>query len=75
MLFTFHVCLYNSVLYVFCIPVITCWEGADLLALLCVICVCVLSLFHMVSRVRGGTFSKNSFRNTIGVPNNLDPNC
>ena len=36
--------------------VITCWERADLLALLCVVFSCILSLSHMVSRVSCGTW-------------------
>ena len=36
-----------------CILVITCWERADLLVLLYVMCSCVLSLSHVVSRGRG----------------------
>ena len=36
------------------ILVVTCLERADLLALLCVMFSCVLSLSHMVSRGRGG---------------------
>ena len=37
---------------VHCSIVITCWERADLLAVLYVMCSCVLSLSHVVSRVR-----------------------
>ena len=40
----FHVCLYNTVLSVPCSLVITCWERADLLALLCVTFPSVLCL-------------------------------
>ena len=36
LLFVFHVCLYYAVFSVPCSLVITCWERADLLALLCV---------------------------------------
>ena len=49
--FMFHVCL-NSTL---CSLVVTCWERVDLLALLCVMFLCVLSFSHMVSRVRRDT--------------------
>ena len=51
----FHVRFCDAVLSVSCSLVITCWESADLLALLCVVFSCVLSLSHMVSRVRCGT--------------------
>ena len=44
-------------LFVPCSLVITYWERADLLARLCVMFSCVLSqVFHMVSRVRCGTW-------------------
>ena len=33
---------------------LTCWERADLLALLCVMLPCVMSLSHMVSQARCG---------------------
>ena len=35
--------------------VIACWERADLLALLCVVFSCILSLSHMASQVSCGT--------------------
>ena len=44
--FMFHVCLYYTVLSVPCSIVITCWERADLLVLLCVMFSCV---FYAVS--------------------------
>ena len=47
-----YLCLVLSVPYNF---VITCWERADLLALLCVMFPCVLSFSHMVSRVKCGS--------------------
>ena len=50
----FHVCLYYTVLSVPCSLVITYWERADLLALLCVMFPRVLSLSHTVSRVKYG---------------------
>ena len=47
MLFMFHVCLYYSytVLYVPCSLIITCWERADIFALLCVMFTCVIVTF------------------------------
>ena len=39
-----------------CSLVATCWESAYLLALLYVMFYCVLLLFHVVSRVRCGTW-------------------
>ena len=44
-LFMFHVCLYYTVESVPCSLVITCWERADLLALLCVMFPCVFVTF------------------------------
>ena len=44
LIFMFHVCLYY-VLSVPCSLVITCWERADLLAILCVIFPCVFVTF------------------------------
>ena len=41
----FHGYLYCAVLYVSCSVVITCWERADLLALLCVVFSCVFITF------------------------------
>ena len=55
LLFAFRVSLCYTVLSVPCRFVITCWEGADLLALLCVMFSCVLLLSHMVSWVKCGT--------------------
>ena len=55
LLFVFHVCLCYAVLSVPCSLVITCWERVDLLALLWVVFACVLSLSHIVSRIRRGT--------------------
>ena len=49
-LFMFPVCL--VFLSVHCSLVVTCWERADLLALLYVMFYCVLSLSHVVSWVR-----------------------
>ena len=49
-----YLCL-MFVLPVPCSLVIICWERADLLAFLCVMLSCVLSLSLMVSRVRCGT--------------------
>ena len=55
-LFMFHVCLYYTVFSVPCSIVITCWERSDLLVLLCVMEPCNLPSYHMVSRVRCGTW-------------------
>ena len=43
----FGVCLCYAVLSDPCSLVVTCWKLADLLALLCVVFVCALSLSHM----------------------------
>ena len=60
------------VLCVTCSLVITCWERVYLLDLLCVIFSCVLSLSHMVSQVRCGTwlyrFLIFAFFFTLNVP-------
>ena len=48
-------CRCYTVLSVLSSLVVTCWESADILALLCVMFSCVLSLSHMVSRVSCGT--------------------
>ena len=48
LLFICYVGLFYAVLSVPCSLVITCWERADLLALLCVEFSCVLSLFQIV---------------------------
>ena len=53
--FMFHVCLNYNVLSVPCSLMITCWTRQDLLALLCMMFPCVLSLSHMVSLVKCGT--------------------
>ena len=45
LLFLFHVCLYYTALSVTCSLVITCWEKADLLALLCLMIPCVFVTF------------------------------
>ena len=45
LLFMFYVCPYYTVLSVPCSLVITCWDGADLSALLCVMFPCVLVTF------------------------------
>ena len=52
MLFVFHVC--HAILSDTCSIVVTCWERADLLDLLYMMCSCVLSLSHKVSWVRCG---------------------
>ena len=51
--FTFFIIILPSTVY--SKLVITCWEIADLLALLCVMFLVFLSLTYMVSRVRCGT--------------------
>ena len=56
LLFVFHVCLCYTVLSVPCSHVIVCLERAEFLALLCVMFPCVLSLSHMVSRARCGSW-------------------
>ena len=53
-LFMFHASLCSAVMSVPCSLVITSWERADLLALLCVMFSCVLSLSDMVSLVSSG---------------------
>ena len=53
LLFMFRVC--HAFLSVHCSLVVTCWEWVNLLALLCVIFYCVLSLSCVVSGVRRGT--------------------
>ena len=56
LLFAFRVCLCHTVLSVPCSHVVTCWEKTGLLAVLCMMFSCVLSLSHMVSWVRYGTW-------------------
>ena len=46
----------NVFVSVHCSPVVTCWESADILALLYVMFSCVLSLFNVVSCVRCGNW-------------------
>ena len=55
LLFVVRVFLYLTVLSVPRSLVITCWERAHVLALLCVMHYCVLSLSHMVSWLKCGT--------------------
>ena len=54
LLFMFRVC--HAVLSVYCSLVVICLERANLLALLCEMLTCVLSLSHLVSLVRCGTW-------------------
>ena len=54
-LFVICICLCHTAISVSCSLMVTCWERADLLALLCVMFSCVLSLSHNVSWVRCGT--------------------
>ena len=56
LLFVFCFCLCHTVLSVPCSLVVTCLERTDLLALLYIMFSCVLSLSHMVSWVRCGTW-------------------
>ena len=56
LLYMFHVYLCYAVLSVPCSLVITCCERADILALLRFVFACVLSLYHMLFRVRYGTW-------------------
>ena len=51
--FMFPVC--DAFLFVHCSLVFTCWERAGLLAILCLMFYCVLSLSSVVSWVRCGT--------------------
>ena len=51
----FYVCLDYTAVSVPCSHVITCWEKADLLALLCAIFPGILSLYHILSLVGYGT--------------------
>ena len=54
-LFVVCICLYHTVMSVYCSLEVTCWERADLLALLFVMLSCVLSFSHTMSWVRCGT--------------------
>ena len=45
LLLIFHICLYYAILSIPCSLAVTCWERADLLALLCVIFSCVFVTF------------------------------
>ena len=59
--FLFYALCFVSVVYVvlsclYCSPVITCWEKVDRWALLCLMFSCVLSLSHVVSSARCGTW-------------------
>ena len=54
LLFMFRVC--PAVLFVHCSLMVTCWERANLLALLYVLSSCVLSLPNVMSWVRCGTW-------------------
>ena len=55
--FDVHICLCYAVLIVPCSLVITCWERANLLALLCFVFLCFVTFPYgvNVSRVRCGT--------------------
>ena len=54
LLFMFRVC--HAAMSVYCSLVVTCWERANLLAHLCLVFSCVLSLSHVVSWDRRGTW-------------------
>ena len=56
LMFLFQVCPFYTVLFVPCILVNTCWEKADLLALLRVMLPCVFVTFPLVSLVRCGSW-------------------
>ena len=50
-----YVLCVSCLVSVHCCLVVTCWERADLLALVCDVLTVFLSLFHVVSWVRCGT--------------------
>ena len=54
LLFAFVVCFCYTTLSVSCCLVVTCWEKADLLGLLCVMFFVFMSLSHMVLRIGCG---------------------
>ena len=54
LLFLFHIRLHYTVLSIHCSLVVTCWERADVLALLCVMFCMFLSPSHIISWVRCG---------------------
>ena len=51
----FHVCLCYAVLSVLCSLVVTCWERADLLALLCLCHFPICALIHIRTKGEVGT--------------------
>ena len=51
----FMSCVCHAFMSVHCYLVITCWERADLLALVCVVLLCFCHFPHVVSCVRCGT--------------------
>ena len=51
----FMSCLFHAFASVYCCLVVTCWERADLLAFVCEVLSCFLSLSYVVSWVRCGT--------------------
>ena len=55
LLFMFHVCPSYTALPVSCNIVFTCWDMANILALLCLMNPCGFATFHNVSRFRCGT--------------------
>ena len=50
-----HLCYFHAFVSVHCCLVVTCWERADLLALVYDVKLCFLSLSHVVSLVKCGT--------------------
>ena len=66
--FMFRVCLRYAVLSVSCSLMIICWERADPLNFLCVMFFLMfLSLYHMVSWVRCGTWLIDSCGNRFSA--------
>ena len=59
----FYVCLYYTILSIPCNLAISCWERADLLALLCVMFPCALSLSHVVFGTRCGSLGTRQVAN------------
>ena len=52
----FMSCVWPAFASVHCCLVVTCWERSDLLALVCDVKLCFMSLSHVVSWVRSGTW-------------------
>ena len=77
LLFTFHVYLCYAALSFPCILVITCWERADLLALLCVMfsCVCVHFPYGVSAKVWYLIVSIPDLYQLLYSDNNLGSHC